>query len=72
MKSDDGRDNVTLENYSVSNPAVQNQEWMFQMYGSAQSATENRDKRGQTFHEEHSRMGTHGQNPTTMVAEGMD
>ena len=72
MKSDDGRDNVTLENYSVNIPDAQNNRWTFQMYDSARSARENPAKRGQTFHEEHSGMGTHGQNPTTMVAEGMD
>jgi hypothetical protein len=71
MKSDDGRDNVTLENYSVKNYNVQNKEWIFQMYGSALSAEENSAKKGQTFHEEHRNMGTHAQNPTTMVAEGM-
>ena len=72
MKSDDSRDNVTLENYSVSNYEVQNDRWIFQMYGSAQSAEEDSRKRGQTFHEEHRNMGTHGQNPTTMVAEGVN
>ncbi|HAZ43761.1 MAG TPA: hypothetical protein DDW76_27710 [Cyanobacteria bacterium UBA11369] len=72
MKSDDGRDNVTLENYSVSNYEAQNDQWIFQMYGSARSAEEDSSKRGQTFHEEHRSMGTHGQNPTTMVAEGSD
>jgi hypothetical protein len=71
MKSDDSRDNVTLENYSVNIPDAQNKRWIFQMYGSAQSAEENPAKRGQTFHEEHRSMRTHGQNPTTMVAESV-
>jgi hypothetical protein len=31
MKDDD--DYVTLENYSVGNDTVDNQEWIFQMYG---------------------------------------
>ena len=39
-----GDDTVTLENYAVGDASVQNQEWVYQMYGSA------KDK-GQTFHE---------------------
>ena len=69
MKSDDGRDNVTLENNSVSNYNAKNERWIFQMYGSAIAAKTDDEKLGQTFHEEHKNMNLHGQNPTTMVAE---
>ena len=70
MKSDNGNDNVTLENYSVSNYEAQNDQWIFQMYGSAPSSKDDR-RRGQTFHEEHQKMGTHGETPTTIVMEGV-
>ncbi|MGB3691999.1 MAG: DUF4157 domain-containing protein [Spirulinaceae cyanobacterium] len=62
MKSDNGRDNITLENYGTANPRAVNTNWEFQMYGSAY-------QRGQTFHEEHKATGTHGTAPTTFVAE---
>jgi hypothetical protein len=64
----DGDNNVTLENYAVSygtspdpveNRRLQekaynevNREWVFQMYGTS--------KKGQTFHEQHLKSGTHG------------
>lgn len=54
-----GSDRVTLENYSVSNPAVQNAEWGFEMYGSAAKAN-------QTFYEQHRASGQHGVAPTAM------
>lgn len=54
-----GDDRVTLENYSVSDPKVENHDWIFQMYGSAAKA-------GQTFHEQHEASHQHGQAPTTM------
>jgi hypothetical protein len=54
-----GEDRVTMENYAVGNPAVQNSEWEFQMYGTA-------DKAGQTFHEQHRATQQHGDAPTTM------
>jgi hypothetical protein len=54
-----GEDRVTMENYAVGNPAVQNSEWEFQMYGTA-------DKTGQTFHEQHRATQQHGDAPTTM------
>jgi len=57
-----GNDRVTLENYSVSNPAVQNSDWEFQMYGSAAKA-------GQTFYEQHKATGQHGDAPTAMQVE---
>ncbi len=69
MKSDNGRDNVTLENYSVSDYDEANTNWIFQMYGLAQSAAEDSSKQGQTFHEEHRDMGQHGETPTTLVVE---
>ncbi len=54
-----GDDRVTLENYAVGDPAVQNSNWEFQMYGSAV-------KPGQTFHEQHQATRQHGDAPTTM------
>ena len=57
-----GDDRVTLENYSVSDPAVQNSDWEFQMYGSAAKA-------GQTFYEQHKATGQHGSAPTAMQVE---
>ena len=64
----DDRDNITLENYAVSygtspdpveNRRLQekaynevNRAWVFQMYGT--------QKKGQTFHEQHIKSGTHG------------
>ena len=69
MKSDNGRDNVTLENYSVSDYDEANTNWIFQMYGLAQSAAEDSSKQGQTFHEEHRDTGQHGETPTTLVVE---
>lgn len=51
-------------------PDAVNDEWIFQMYGSAAAAQRDTSKRGQTFHEEHRSSNLHGQTPTTMVAEG--
>ena len=59
MKS--GGDTMTLENYSVSDYAVQNADWAFQLYGVG--------KKGQSFHEEHRDVHKqHGDAPTSMVA----
>ncbi len=55
-----GSDRVTLENYSVSRPMVQNTKWRFQMYGPP-------SKLGQTFHEQHLATKQHGDMPTTMT-----
>jgi hypothetical protein len=71
MKSDNGNDTVTLENYYVGDYQAQNSQWIFQMYGSAPSSKDDR-RRGQTFHEEHSAMDTHGETPTTIVMEGIN
>jgi hypothetical protein len=54
-----GDDRVTLENYAVGDPTVQNSDWEFQMYGSAA-------KPDQTFHEQHKATRQHGEAPTTM------
>ncbi len=59
MKSDDKTDNVTLENYAVGDPEVENKKWDFAMYGTS--------KKGQTFHEQHHDTKQHGKTPTTMV-----
>jgi hypothetical protein len=65
MKS--GEDTVTLENYSVGDPAVENHEWVYQMYGSAKAAEADPSKQGQTFHEQHRDVHQqHGETPTTM------
>lgn len=64
----DGDNNITLENYAVSygtspdpveNRRLQekaynevNRDWVYQMYG--------KKKKGQTFHEQHLKSGTHG------------
>lgn len=57
-----GNDRVALENYSVSDPSVQNSRWRFEMYGSAA-------KTGQTFYEQHKASGQHGDMPTAMEVE---
>ncbi|EAY29650.1 hypothetical protein M23134_00534 [Microscilla marina ATCC 23134] len=61
MKSDDGADNVTLENYSVSRRNEQNKKWSFSMYGT--------QKEGQTFHEQHKESQQHGKTPTTLTIQ---
>jgi hypothetical protein len=55
-----GTDHVTLENFAVGDPSVQNTDWDFQMYGPP-------TKGGQTFHEQHRDTQQHGQTPTTMA-----
>jgi len=73
----DGANNITLENYAVSygtdpdpikNARLQekaynevNREWVFQMYGTR--------KRGQTFHEQHVKSGTHGTRGSTFAVK---
>ena len=42
MKSDDGKDLVTLENYSTEDPNQQDTTWTFDMYGT--------QKKDQSFH----------------------
>jgi hypothetical protein len=61
MSSDDTRDNVVIENYSVSNWDTENNDWTFETYGTRTSS--------QTFHAQHQATGQHGQSPTTMVIE---
>jgi hypothetical protein len=54
-----GHDRVTLENYSVNDPAVKNADWKFQMYGPPSKA-------GQTFHDQHLATKQHGDMPITL------
>jgi hypothetical protein len=61
MQSDDTRDNVVIENYSVSDWDKENNNWTFETYGTRWSS--------QTFHAQHQATGQHGQTPTTMVIE---
>ena len=61
MQSDDGRDNVVIENYSVSDWDKENKNWTFETYGLL--------KLSQTFHSQHKDTDQHGQAPTTMVIE---
>jgi hypothetical protein len=62
MKSDDNKDNITLENYAMGGTTkVENDKWDFAMYGT--------EKKGQTFHEQHHDTKQHGDKPTTMVIE---
>ena len=61
MQSDDGNDNVVIENYSVSDWDKQNTNWTFETYGLR--------KGSQTFHQQHKDTDQHGQSPTTMVIE---
>jgi hypothetical protein len=61
LKSADGADSVTLENYAVGDAQVQNDEWVFQMYG--------HQRKAQSFHRQHRATGQHGRTPTTMVVE---
>ena len=61
MEGDDKKDNITLENYSVGNPSVENEDWDIAMYGTS--------KKGQTFHEQHHDTKQHGKMPTTLVIE---
>jgi hypothetical protein len=61
MQSDDSRDNVVIENYSVSNWDTENNDWTFETYGTGTAS--------QTFHERHKATDQHGQTPTTMVIE---
>ena len=61
MQSDDGNDNVVIENYSVSDWDKENKKWTFETYGLR--------KGSQTFHQQHKDTDQHGQSPTTMVIE---
>ena len=61
MTSDDGKDNVVLENYATGDPAEENTKWTFDIYGT--------QKKNQTFHERHKATQQHGQTPTTMAIE---
>ena len=63
LKSADKNDSVTLENYAVGDPSVENEEWVFQMYGHRQKA--------QTFHQQHRDLRQHGKSPTTMTVENV-
>jgi hypothetical protein len=58
MESDDRKDKIVLENYSVSDWDAENKKWDLQMYGT--------QKKGQTFHEQHKGTEQHGKAPTTM------
>ena len=53
-----GDDRVTLENFSVSDVDAENAGWGFKMYGSAKKAD-------QTFHEQQTATGHHGEVPIT-------
>jgi hypothetical protein len=59
MKSDSGKDTISLENFSVSDWEAQNTDWEYQMYGPA-------EKEGQTFHDQHKATKQHGTDPTTL------
>ena len=61
MASDDDRDRVVIENYSVSDWDKENDKWTFETYGNRWAS--------QTFHERHKATGQHGQTPTTMTIE---
>jgi hypothetical protein len=61
MQSDDTRDNVVLENYSVSDWDKENTDWAFETYGTKIAY--------QTFHQRHKETDTHGNTPTTMTIE---
>lgn len=58
MESNDKKDKVVLENYSVSKWDAENNDWDLKMYGTM--------KKEQTFHEAHKGTQQHGQAPTTM------
>lgn len=60
MKSSDGKDNVTLENYAVGDWNAQNADWAYAMYGSAEEG-------GQTFHDKMNATKGFGRRPTTMA-----
>lgn len=62
MKSSDGKDNVTLENFSVNEWDAQNTDWSFQMYGPA-------EEKGQTWHEQMKDSDTLGLRPTSLAIE---
>ena len=58
-----GGDRVTLENYAVGDPSVENTDWKIQMYGPPSKAM-------QTFHDQHKDVhNQHGDAPTTMTVE---
>jgi hypothetical protein len=61
MQSDDGNDNVVIENYSVSDWDRENKKWTFETYGLR--------KESQSFHAQHKATGQHGEAPTTMTIE---
>ena len=63
LKSKDNNDSVTLENYAVGDPSVENEDWVFQMYGHRQKE--------QTFHGQHRDFQQHGKTPTTMTVENV-
>ena len=60
MKSSDGKDNLTLENYAVGDWDAENNDWSFNMYGPA-------EERGQTFHDVMYDSKALGMKPTTMA-----
>ena len=62
LTSDDGKDKVVLENYSVGKWKVENDRWTFEMYGT--------EKKGQSFHERHFKTDLHGETPTSMTIRG--
>lgn len=57
----DAADNITLENYANGGYDAVNQDWNFEMYGTA--------KKGQSFQEEHLGSGTHGTRASTFEVE---
>ena len=62
LNSDDGKDKVVLENYSVGKWDRENDQWTFEMYGT--------EKAKQSFHERHFDSDLHGETPTSMRIRG--
>jgi hypothetical protein len=62
LASDDGKDKVVLENYSVGKWSRENDQWTFEMYGT--------EKASQSFHERHFDSDLHGETPTSMTIRG--
>ena len=62
LASDDGKDKVVLENYSVGKWNRENDQWTFEMYGT--------QKPSQSFHERHFDSDLHGETPTSMTIRG--
>jgi Domain of unknown function (DUF4157) len=61
----DGSDNITLEGFSVSNQNQANDQWIFDIYGTDNTARTNRE----TFHQKHKATKLHGTKATSMVVK---